>query len=63
MSRLDDEIYGIAYHNHRHEKDEYNLSFYISERDRDLSLSCMSKEAEKLTFKFRPIDLIKKNRG
>lgn len=56
--KLTDLMYGIAYRNHRYAKDEYNLSFYSRKRDMDLALSCMVKEATKLTFEFRPIDLI-----
>lgn len=60
MSKLNDKFYGIAYRNHRYDKDEYSISFYTKERDRDLSLSSMGSEATKLTFEFRPIDLIEK---
>ena len=62
MSKLNDTVYGIAYRNHRYGEDEYNISYYMKERDRDLALSCMIKDAKKLTFEFRPIDLIEEKK-
>ena len=60
MSKLNDTIYGIAFRNHRYEKDEYNISLYFKLIDRDFALSCMDKKAEIVKFEFKPIDLIKK---
>ena len=63
--KLTDLMYGIAYRNHRYGEDEYTLSFYTRKRDRDIALMDMDATApasKKLTFEFRPIDLINKEK-
>lgn len=62
--KLTDLIYGMAYRNHRYQEDEYLVTFYEDWH----SFRRAVDEKEKIegckviTFSFRPIDLIDKEK-
>lgn len=52
LKGLYDIIYGIAFTNHRYEKDKYNVHFFASQSECDKALEQMKNEGEIFTFEF-----------